>query len=348
MYSGDYGKSCKVHKEPGQSACFDLTKTPPVELETGQADWCTQPWCYVDPCACDQADITKSDYFPTTLHFSYATCGGKNTYSEFMNALDAVGTSSCTEVAADCKAVCPEAYAAADACKDEKHQAATMDCLKTQGAVCTSYFNEIGGSIGVPLMCKMQEAGCAAKALNMTKCTSAALKPHALVMLDCLGALQKQTLADNATTCCPFFQDMLDCRGQTCVDYSSVQAKASWTMTGQGTAWSKVLKGLPMFKEQSAACDGISVLGTEAEVDAMIATMKAAVEEVTAAAAAAAAAPASGSAPAGAPAAAATTAAPATTKAPAAVADFAAPTQSAPIIAMVAAITMSVTANEML
>jgi hypothetical protein len=169
-------------------------------------------------------------------------------------------------------------------------------------------------------------------------------KPHAAVMLDCLGALQKKTLAANKTTCCPFFKSMLDCRGQKCVDYASVAAKAAWDLTGEGNTWAKALKGMPMFKEQSAACDGISVLGSEEEVVAMIATMKAALPKKTTATETTD----SGTEKAAPKAAAATKAPATTTKAPTAVADFAAQAQSAPIMAMVAAITMSVTANELL
>jgi len=159
--------------------------------------------------------------------------------------------------------------------------------------------------------------------------------------------LQKKTLAQHATKCCPFFKDMLNCRGQKCVDYSSVQAKAAWDLTGEGNTWSKALKGMPMFKEQSAACDDISVMGTEEEVVAMIASMNADITKAKAKAKAekeAAAKPAAGEDKAAPAADAKATPQPkaTTTKAPAAVASFAALAQSAPILAMVAAITMSV------
>jgi hypothetical protein len=95
-YPADYGESCKIHKEPGSSSCFDLTTTPPTELATSkQANWCNQKWCYIDPCNCDAPDATKSDYFPATLHYSYATCGDKNTYTALESSTNVVGNSEC-------------------------------------------------------------------------------------------------------------------------------------------------------------------------------------------------------------------------------------------------------------
>lgn len=51
-------------------------------------DWCFQPWCYVDVNNCDEEKGPfPSRYFDNafirgkTLHYSYATCGGKNTFS---------------------------------------------------------------------------------------------------------------------------------------------------------------------------------------------------------------------------------------------------------------------------
>jgi len=357
MYPANYGENCAKHKEPGQEDCFDLTKTPPVEKTEGAADYCTQPWCYVDPCACDEVDITASGYFPQPLFFSYSTCGGKNTFSEFTNALAPVGQGGCKEEPADCKTACPDAFAAKKMCMSADTQTATSECLLTNMKVCGAHAKSNGGTLAVPLMCKMEEAGCAEKAEKMTTCTSAALKPHAAVMLKCLEFVQKKTLSNHTEKCCPFFKGMLDCRGQKCVDYSSVQAKAAWDLTGEGNTWSKALKSMPILKEQSAACDDISVMGTEEEVVAMIVSMSRKMNaDINAAKAAKeeAATNKQKKAKAAEPAAGEDSAAPAeeakgtpqpkaTTKAPAAaVADIAALAQSAPILAMVAAITMSV------
>jgi len=100
VYPGDYGETCKPggHKEPGQAACFDLTKVPPEELPTAtQADWCYTKWCYIDPCNCDASDATKSDYFPGALFYSYATCGDKNTYTALESATNSVGNAECAQ-----------------------------------------------------------------------------------------------------------------------------------------------------------------------------------------------------------------------------------------------------------
>jgi hypothetical protein len=38
------------------------------------ADWCDDPWCYVDPAKCDQ-HVYVSSYFPNAeLYFSYQSC----------------------------------------------------------------------------------------------------------------------------------------------------------------------------------------------------------------------------------------------------------------------------------
>jgi len=357
MYPANYGENCAKHKEPGQEDCFDLTKTPPVEKTEGAADYCTQPWCYVDPCACDEVDITASGYFPQPLFFSYSTCGGKNTFSEFTNALAPVGQGGCKEEPADCKTACPDAFAAKKMCMSADTQTATSECLLTNMKVCGAHAKSNGGTLAVPLMCKMEEAGCAEKAETekMTTCksaaTAAAAKIHGpAVIFECLEFVTKKTLSNHTEKCCPLFKAMVDCPGQKCIDYTYVQAKAAWDLTGEGNAWSKALKGMHLFKEQSAACDDISVMGTEEEVAAMIASMSQAVNaDINAAKAAKeeAAKPAEPAAgdPSAAPAeeAKGTPQPKATTKAPAqAVANIAALAQSAPILAMVAAITMSV------
>jgi len=96
MYPADYGESCKSHKEPGASACFDITLTVPVE-KTGsdKASWCDDPWCYVDPCACAASDPTASDYFPAMLSYSYATCGSANAYVAAVGSSMTVGDAAC-------------------------------------------------------------------------------------------------------------------------------------------------------------------------------------------------------------------------------------------------------------
>jgi hypothetical protein len=95
-YPGDFGETCKVWPDPGHSACYDLTTVPPeAKAISDQADWCLELWCYVDPCNCDASDATKSDYFPGTLFYSYATCGAKNMYTAVESATNTVGNAEC-------------------------------------------------------------------------------------------------------------------------------------------------------------------------------------------------------------------------------------------------------------
>jgi len=95
-YGAGYGESCTIHQEPGASSCYDLTTTPPTQKpQSNQANWCNQKWCYIDPCNCDAVDATKSDYFPDTLHYSYATCGDKNTYTALESSTNTVGNAEC-------------------------------------------------------------------------------------------------------------------------------------------------------------------------------------------------------------------------------------------------------------
>eukprot|EP00931_Biecheleriopsis_adriatica_P021251 TRINITY_DN1394_c0_g1_i6.p1 TRINITY_DN1394_c0_g1~~TRINITY_DN1394_c0_g1_i6.p1 ORF type:complete len:624 (+),score=112.37 TRINITY_DN1394_c0_g1_i6:925-2796(+) len=64
--------SCKDGKDPG----------------TGNG-WCSQQWCYVDPCNCDiETKPKQSSYLPDgayqgkPLYYSYATCGGIDTWND--------------------------------------------------------------------------------------------------------------------------------------------------------------------------------------------------------------------------------------------------------------------------
>jgi len=99
--AGDFGTSCKIWWDP-TAACMDITQYPPDwKPLSEQADWCQRPWCYVDPCNCDVADATKSDYFPGEVFYSYATCGEKNTFVGVASATNTVGNAECTSAAAE-------------------------------------------------------------------------------------------------------------------------------------------------------------------------------------------------------------------------------------------------------
>jgi len=98
-YPGDYGETCKAHLEPGAADCFDQTTDPPTaKILTDQKTWCNDPWCYVDPCACD-VQATPSTYFPTAWTYSYSTCGGRNNFlaeSDLADAGTEAGAAVCT------------------------------------------------------------------------------------------------------------------------------------------------------------------------------------------------------------------------------------------------------------
>jgi len=76
QYPIDYGKQCTPHAEPGQPGCQG----------NYPQGWCSNPFCYVDPCNCNDPLIGLSDYFTRTtsgkpLYYSYATCGNSDGYN---------------------------------------------------------------------------------------------------------------------------------------------------------------------------------------------------------------------------------------------------------------------------
>jgi len=77
-YPADLGARCSA---------WDQNKHPKCEGDDAP-DWCSQKWCYVDPCKCDISVLPKpSIYLPDAkyqgkpVHFSYATCGGSDSYT---------------------------------------------------------------------------------------------------------------------------------------------------------------------------------------------------------------------------------------------------------------------------
>lgn len=80
-YPGDFGASCKTHLETGDSRCFNLVTGE--ELPEGErAAWCRDPWCFVDPCTCNLADVgggpsgafMNEDGSETIVGYSYGNC----------------------------------------------------------------------------------------------------------------------------------------------------------------------------------------------------------------------------------------------------------------------------------
>mmetsp|Transcript_41391 Transcript_41391/g.74956 ORF Transcript_41391/g.74956 Transcript_41391/m.74956 type:complete len:468 (-) Transcript_41391:97-1500(-) len=71
-YPSTYGEGCGIHAEPGVPEC----QTVPPEA------WCLTPWSYINPCTCFADDVAQSTYFPNvTSFYSYAACGGTDTYT---------------------------------------------------------------------------------------------------------------------------------------------------------------------------------------------------------------------------------------------------------------------------
>jgi len=96
-YPGDYGKTCQAWPEPGHPSCYDvcrgeelpkqasassrrLAKDDCPENNNTKKAWCDDPWCYVDPCACEAKDKSVSLYF-TQMVYSYMTCGSSDKYT---------------------------------------------------------------------------------------------------------------------------------------------------------------------------------------------------------------------------------------------------------------------------
>lgn len=87
MYPAETGASCTAwdsDRAPGCEVGNDKNYT-----QDGEPSWCTQSWCYVDPCKCDIPVIPKvSGYLPDgtyqgkPIYYSYHTCGGVDSWTE--------------------------------------------------------------------------------------------------------------------------------------------------------------------------------------------------------------------------------------------------------------------------
>lgn len=78
-YPADLGARCEAWDE-GRNPEFCKGDSP--------EPWCKEQWCYVDPCKCDLPVIPKiSAYLPDSkyqgkpVYYSYATCGGEDSYT---------------------------------------------------------------------------------------------------------------------------------------------------------------------------------------------------------------------------------------------------------------------------
>jgi len=107
-YPADLGARCEA---------WDANKHPKCPGES----WCEQKWCYVDPCKCKNIPVLPkpSVYIPGAkyqgkpVHYSYSTCGGKDSYSadeakktaEDIQATCAVSVDSAKWGAENCRCV---------------------------------------------------------------------------------------------------------------------------------------------------------------------------------------------------------------------------------------------------
>lgn len=79
LLPGDLGGHCEA---------WDNQKHPLCKEGGTGPDWCSQPWCFVDPCRCSIPTLPKiSSYLSNasfrgrTVYYSYATCGGKDSWT---------------------------------------------------------------------------------------------------------------------------------------------------------------------------------------------------------------------------------------------------------------------------
>lgn len=87
-YPADMGAHCEAWDDGRHpTRCMNETQNP----GKGRS-WCGQAWCYVDPCNCDipVAPLTSSYVHGSTseghpVHYSFATCGSKDTWSKEHN-----------------------------------------------------------------------------------------------------------------------------------------------------------------------------------------------------------------------------------------------------------------------
>lgn len=100
--------------EPGSYACTKVEGFPHSFASENPAiynnkwnskAWCTAPGCFVDPCTCNMEDIAESTWFKGTagpqIYYSYAQCGGKDTFTAAVCSAGADETTCIAE--AGCK-----------------------------------------------------------------------------------------------------------------------------------------------------------------------------------------------------------------------------------------------------
>jgi len=88
-YPSNYANTCdQAAKEPGSYHCTWVTDKKATHAFAVGANynslwdsetWCANKFCWVDPCACDKTDISKSSWL--NGHYSYSMCGAKDEYT---------------------------------------------------------------------------------------------------------------------------------------------------------------------------------------------------------------------------------------------------------------------------
>lgn len=89
-YPADLGAHCEAWDNNRHPKCKDEADEGFVKGGPGKGEgWCASRWCYVDPCHCDVGTAPKvASYLPKgrfqgkDLHYSYATCGGVDTFAD--------------------------------------------------------------------------------------------------------------------------------------------------------------------------------------------------------------------------------------------------------------------------
>jgi len=88
-YPSNYANTCaQSGKEPGSYHCtwvsgnessHEFAAGPNYNSNWNSEAWCTDTFCWVDPCTCDKTDIVKSTWL--NEHYSYSACGSVDQYT---------------------------------------------------------------------------------------------------------------------------------------------------------------------------------------------------------------------------------------------------------------------------
>lgn len=101
MYPADTGSRCEAWETVGKHPDCTGPNAP---------SWCTQKWCYVDPCKCKLETPPKTSAFlpdvkfqGRPIYYSYATCGAEDTYTAKLHKTACVNQKTATTCTANAK-----------------------------------------------------------------------------------------------------------------------------------------------------------------------------------------------------------------------------------------------------